>query len=299
MRVGLVAVDRILTSHNAEESLAKDDEMEEPKEGLAEFIASWGPAILALVFIRLFIFEPFRIPSGSMVPTLLVGDQVMIEKFSYGIWLPFKSLGVPFTGIGLDDFGLDIDNVELLDLGDPQRGDVIVFHYPENEDINFIKRVVGLPGETIEVRNNQVFINGERQGQDKAGTYSWTSMPPGASGCVEHTDRLWMETLERPGEEPLVHEVLTGLRGMGGLANMTPKVIPADSVFVMGDNRDNSADSRAWGFVQHGQIKGKAHFIWLSMDGCDGALGTPRKERFFKSLYEAPVLPEGSASASN
>ncbi|MCB9679870.1 MAG: signal peptidase I [Alphaproteobacteria bacterium] len=263
---------------------------DEPQESWRDVLLAWGPAFLAVIFIRLFIFEPFRIPSGSMVPTLLIGDHVLVTKFSYGIWLPLKSLGVPFTSIGLDDIGLDLDNIELVDLGDPQRGDVIVFHYPMDEDITYIKRVVGLPGDRIRVVDNQIILNGERQERVPLGTFDDVD-----DQCHVREARRWRETLARGDGTTLDHAILTNIGRPGLLSDRREITVPPDSVFVMGDNRDHSQDSRAWEFVRFDQIKGKAHAIWLSWDGCHGNPGSFRLDRMPKSLYDESDVQGGPA----
>lgn len=224
-----------------------------------ETLAAWGPAILAVLLIRAFIFEPFRIPSGSMVPTLLIGDQVLVTKYSYGIWLPFV-------------------DYELVDLGDPERGDVVVFRYPRDPSLNYIKRVVAIPGDTISVRDNRITLNGQPQP-----VVPW---PEQASfdfvddRCRSRPMQFWRETLDG-----LEHAILTSPIG----ANLSQQeiTVPPDHVFVMGDNRDNSEDSRSWGFVRFDQIKGKARFVWLSWGSCPGDEGT-RVDRMFHGLYGSP-----------
>ncbi len=219
-----------------------------------DLLRTWGPPIVAVLFIRTFIFEPFRIPSGSMVPTLQIGDFVAVTKFSYGIWLPFV-------------------RKEVVDLGDPARGDVIVFRYPKDESQNYIKRVVAIPGDTIEVRNNQIILNDQVQGWELAeDAYSFVN-----GDCRASVQRRNIETFD-----DVPHDVLVGLRP-GPLANKPAREIPEGHVFVMGDNRDNSQDSRDWGLVRFDQIKGKAHIVVLSLDMCNG-LPTPRGNRFFKGI---------------
>lgn len=258
----------------------------EPRAGFWEILTTWGPPILAVILIRLFVFEPYRIPSGSMVPTLRVGDHVFVTKFAYGVWMPWKNIGIPFTEIGLP-----FDNVELFDTADPQRGDVVVFHWPRNEAITYIKRVVGLPGERIEVVDNQIFVNGEAVPRKQLGDFEDVS-----NQCRPRKARHWVETFPGvDGGEPTRHGVLTN-RGYGGpLANHEEVVVPPDHVFVMGDNRDHSEDSRAWGFVREEQIKGKAHFVWLSWDPCSTFPGSIRLDRMFRSLYEEPTAQDDGA----
>ena len=223
-----------------------------------EILRTWGPVLIAILVIRTFVFEPFRIPSGSMVPTLLIGDNVFVTKFSYGLWMP--------TGRH--------SRVELLDLGSPERGDVIVFKYPKDPAWNYIKRVVALPGEKITVKNNQIFIDGDVQDRKYLERYVYED-----DNCSERRTRLYTEDLG-----DLTHYKLTNSStAHGRLANYDGMVVPPDSVFVMGDNRDNSEDSRSWGIVKHSQIKGKAHFVLFSWDSCEDGL---RSDRFFSPLYD-------------
>ena len=226
---------------------------------LWDLVKAWLPTIMAVLFIRTFIFEPFRIPSGSMVPTLLIGDHVVVWKFSYGIWLPFVGK-------------------ELVDLGDPERGDIIVFKYPRDPSMNYIKRVVGIPGDHLRVENNRIFLNGVEQTTEKLGAFTFTD-----DTCEKTPERHYVENLGG-----VQHSILTSM-GLGGpLADHEEEIVPPDHVFVMGDNRDNSQDSRDWGFVAYDQIKGKAHIIWLSWDGCAGGVGRIRTERFMENLYNPP-----------
>lgn len=254
----------------------KDDEA--PPEGLAwwvEVARAWGPAILVVLLLRTFVFEPFRIPSGSMIPTLLIGDFVVVNKSSYGIWVPYTGLEVPL----MDYYVAVIPRFEALDLGDPERGDIIVFRYPVDERTTFIKRVVAIPGDTISVKRNQVILNGEPQPIDFVSRYEAQAPAP---SCRLSTQKLYKETLGAVAHEALMSP------GIGQLSDHDEVTVPEDMVFVMGDNRDNSEDSRAWGFVRFDQIKGKAHFVWWSWNGCaEGAMGgTIRSDRMFHRLYE-------------
>ncbi|MBT3224028.1 MAG: signal peptidase I, partial [Proteobacteria bacterium] len=165
-----------------------DDERPPPRGFIPWFrdiIYAWGPAIIAVLLIRTFIFEPFRIPSGSMVPSLLIGDHVLVTKFSYGVW-------VPFTGI------------ELVDIGDPDRGDIIVFKYPKNPKLNYIKRVVGISGDKIRVANNQIFIDGEAQDRTFLDKYDFID-----DSCNVRRTRQYTENLDG-----VAHEILTN-SGLG------------------------------------------------------------------------------------
>lgn len=223
---------------------------------IRELLRTWGPAILAVIVIRTFIFEPYRIPSGSMVPTLLIGDHVLVSKYSYGIWVPWTKM-------------------ELVDIGDPQRGDIIVFRYPRNPRLTYIKRVVGIPGDTIKVRGNRITINGVPQPVEASGSFDFVDVQ-----CNNNPSQAYTETVGG-----VSHTMLTN-GGVGGrLANMNEITVPPANVFVMGDNRDHSEDSREWGFVRYDQIKGKAHFVWFSLNSCEGQWGKVRGGRWFKGLY--------------
>ena len=262
-----------------EDALAEEEKDEEaPPEGMAwwvEVARAWGPAILVVLFLRTFVFEPFRIPSGSMIPTLLIGDFVVVNKSSYGIWVPATGLEVPL----MDYYVTVVPRFELLDYGDPERGDIVVFRYPRDERTTFIKRVVAIPGDAVSVKRNQVFLNGEPQPIDFVSRFEAQSPAP---SCRISTQKLYREELKG-----MTHEALMS-PGIGQLSDMDEVTVPEGSVFVMGDNRDNSEDSRAWGFVRDDQIKGKAHFVWWSWNGCaEGAMGgSIRSDRMFHGLYE-------------
>jgi signal peptidase I len=169
--------------------------------------------VLALV-IRTFVVQAFKIPSGSMEDTLLIGDHILVNKMAYG-------LQVPFSDTQFDLFGL---------LGDPQRGDIVVFPYPRDPTRDFIKRVVGLPGERIEVRNHRVYVNGEALKEPYVKLDERTAMHPSR------------------------------------FSHWGPEVIPPGKLFVLGDNRDNSADGRDWGFLESDRVKGRAFIIYWSWD---------------------------------
>lgn len=278
-----VAVNEHTDEHepDLDDDLEEDEDLDDVEEEaprtlgawIWEVVKTWGPAILAILIIRTFIFQPFSIPSTSMVPTLLIGDHVIVTKFSYGLWFPNP---------------LNYDRYELVDWADPARGDVIVFRYPLDKGTHYIKRVVGVPGDTIEVIDNQIVIDGKTQERTPTGSYTYSDESAGR--CVERTANLWREDLGR-----MQHAKLTDDRPTG-LANMRPIKVPEGKVFVMGDNRDHSGDSRsqAWTFVDEDLIMGKAHFIWISFNSCDGSL-TPdlRFDRMGLSLYGevAPNAP--------
>ena len=198
-----------------------------------EFSRSFFPVILLVLLLRSFIFEPFRIPSSSMVPTLQVGDFILVNKFAYGLRLP-------------------VFHTEILDLGEPQRGDVMVFRWPPDPSKDFIKRVVGLPGDVIEFDGRQITVNDEPVALAPQGLYDGPGVP-----AFEATLRF-TETLGKHTHDILVarDRLRQGLRAE----------VPPGHYFVMGDNRDNSADSRRWGFVPDDHLVGKAFLIWMSVD---------------------------------
>jgi signal peptidase I len=214
------------------------------KSTLREYSESIGVAIAIALVLRAFVVEAFQIPSGSMIPTLEVGDHIFVSKFAYG-------LGIPFT------------DVKILELRQPERGDVIVFKYPIEPGTDYIKRVVGLPGDVVEVRQHEVFINGHampRQRVPMPCHYSESAHP----GLVpeDHDCEEWEETLGTKRHATIQEP------GRGHDFGRT--VVPPGNVFVMGDNRDNSSDSRVWGTVKHDLIKGKALIVWWSRAPTEG-----------------------------
>ena len=238
-----------------EDLLAEDDDPAHLKDRVSywlwDLIKTWGPALLTVLVIRSVVAEPFRIPSGSMVPTLEIGDYILVNKFSYGLRLPFTK-------------------IKLIPRGDPQRGEIIVFQYPDDPSIDYIKRVVGIPGDTIKVKNNVVYINGERQEKTYQHRFDFVD-----GHCNVEGTKLFVETI---GDKE--HLILNSAGLPMPLANSGPFNVPEGAVFVMGDNRDNSSDSRRWGTVPIPNIKGKALAVWLSYDHCAGkSLGPLRVGR--------------------
>ena len=224
-----------------------------PEPWWVEYPKSFFPVILVVFLLRSFLVEPFKIPSGSMLPTLLVGDFILVNKFTYGIRLP-------------------VINLKLIDVNQPQRGDIMVFRYPENPSLDYIKRVAALPGDKIAYRNKQLWINGEEIKQVPDGEYNYVE-----SGLNFVTARRLVETLGNrrhailvQPEAPSVH--LSGVRGFPFRENCAYNdagfscAVPAGHYFLMGDNRDSSSDSRYWGFVPEANIVGKAFLIWWNFD---------------------------------
>jgi signal peptidase I len=222
---------------------AVQKKIERPRDPvMIEYARSLFPILLIVLLFRSFLFEPFKIPSGSMIPTLLVGDFILVNKYAYGLRLP-------------------VTNTKIVPIGEPERGDVVVFRYPVDERVNFIKRLVGLPGDTITYRDKQLFINGEPVAVEPAGNF--TSADVKCSTPRANAFR-YVEQLGDARHDVLLHQG----------ENRHPSrewVVPPGHYFVMGDNRDRSNDSREWGFVPEGNLMGRAVGIWLNFDykkGC-------------------------------
>lgn len=197
---------------------------------VVEYARSFFPVLLIVLVVRSFLFEPFRIPSSSMVPTLLVGDFIFVNKFTYGLRLP-------------------VVNNKVWDLGQPERGDVIVFRLPADPSTNYIKRLVGLPGDTVIYLNRRLYINGQIVNSEAMGKYDGESQ----RGAMLYNEQLGNAD----------HEILLtpGQRSLEGTF-----VVPAGHYFMMGDNRDNSRDSRyqGVGIIPEGNIVGKAVRVWMN-----------------------------------
>ena len=211
-----------------------------------EYTASFFPVILIVFVLRSFVAEPFKIPSGSMIPTLLVGDLILVNKSTYGVRLP-------------------IINTKILNVGDPQRGDVMVFRYPKNPAQKYIKRVVGLPGDVISYQNKRLTINGQAVAVQSQGEYfdsDRVTYSEKFSEKLGKTEHLLLNDRERPAyinAESFPDKSACNYGSSGVVCK-----VPAGHYFMMGDNRDNSADSRYWGFVPEQNIVGKAFFVWMN-----------------------------------
>ena len=235
--------------------------MAAPEPGIVDYARSFFPVALAVLVLRSFLYEPFRIPSDSMMPTLFAGDFILVNKFAYGLRLP-------------------VSNQLVVGNGKPERGDVVVFRYPPDPAVNYIKRLVGLPGDRVRVAGDRVYVNGELAAWQEEGTWS--------DGCYENM-QLARETLGTHDHQVMHCISETGIfsaplpscgrrnleRGyicrQGGsdltdTGNMPEIVVPEGNYFMVGDNRDNSADSRYFGFVPEANLVGKAQRIWFNWD---------------------------------
>ncbi|KPJ97020.1 MAG: hypothetical protein AMJ55_00670 [Gammaproteobacteria bacterium SG8_15] len=231
---------------NTETTQWTDEQLQQEKEKrlkepvLVEYSRSLFPVILIVLILRSFLIEPFRIPSGSMMPTLLDGDFILVNKFAYGIRLP-------------------VINTKIIDIGEPQRGDVAVFRYPKDPSVDYIKRVIGLPGDHIVYRNKRLYINGEQMMLTDFGRYDASGVGITMAGA-----QLLEEDLENKTHNILVDHDRPVL-------NMEYRVAD-NEYFVMGDNRDNSNDSRFWGTVPQENLVGKAFMIWMNWDSTNNGI---------------------------
>ena len=199
---------------------------------IVEYSKSFFPVLLIVFLLRGFIVEPFRIPSGSMLPSLFIGDFILVNKFAYGIKMP-------------------VFNQVLYEMDKPQHGDVVVFKYPRDPGIDYIKRVVGVPGDHIAYYNKVLYVNGKKVERQRIGEYSGPGEPNQATEYVEDLDGLEHSVLIIPGRPGLDAEY----------------IVPEGHYFMMGDNRDNSNDSRYWGVVPEKYLVGKAFMIWMHWNG--------------------------------
>lgn len=220
---------------------AVQEKIQRPRDPIIiEYSRSLFPVLLIVLLFRSFLFEPFKIPSGSMIPTLLVGDFIVVNKYAYGLRLP-------------------VLHKKFLPLGEPERGDVVVFRYPVDPSVNFIKRLVGLPGDTISYRNKALFVNGEAVPAQEQGRF--TSDEVKCSTPRSDAMRL-QESIGNVDHDILLHSNSGSRNGQWE--------VPEGHYFVMGDNRDRSNDSREWGFVPEENLMGRAIGIWLNFDYTKG-----------------------------
>lgn len=233
-------VDRLFFAKSRNLMVGNGEEVAEPV--IVDYSRSLFPVLFLVLVLRSFIAEPFRIPSESMMPNLLVGDFILVNKYSYGIRLP-------------------VLNTKVIPIGEPKRGDVVVFRYPGKGDadpdkgVDYIKRIIGLPGDKVLVSEDQVTVNGQAFAYEPVGIFVGTGPSMNSNGTPivremlpghDHT------VLDEPGGSPFQPDVW---------------VVPPGHYFAMGDNRDHSADSREWGFVPEENLVGRAMVIWLNCSG--------------------------------
>ncbi|KAF3981139.1 MAG: signal peptidase I [Methylococcales symbiont of Hymedesmia sp. n. MRB-2018] len=224
--------------------ILKIDAKDKPEPFLIETAHCFFPVLFAVLFLRSFVAEPFRIPSGSMMPTLLIGDFILVNKFTYGIRLP-------------------VVHTKIVEIGKPERGDIVVFRFPKNPKVDYIKRVVGLPGDRVAYYNKNIYINGRLAKQVSLGQYHGVGQGENMTGA-EH----FIEGLTGVAHGILIKQGLSSVEGVF--------VVPEGRYFVMGDNRDSSNDSRYWGTVPERNLVGKAFFIWMSWDWQHKGIGLDR-----------------------
>lgn len=246
-------IDRLFFSRSRKLMQAEGEEVQEPV--VVDYARQLFPIILIVLLLRSFLAEPFRIPSSSMMPTLLVGDFILVNKFAYGIRLP-------------------VVNTKVIEVGAPKRGDVVVFRYPgmgpddDRAGADYIKRIVGLPGDQIAFRDQVLYVNGEPVPKQADGYYV------GAGREGRKMTGATRFRVEIDGREHLTLETspFSSPRAEGEWE------VPAGHYFAMGDNRDRSEDSRYWGFVPEENLVGKAFAVWLNCEGwfCSGAFDYTR-----------------------
>ncbi len=224
------------------------DERNEPI--VVEYARSFFPIVFIVFLLRSFLAEPFRIPSASMMPTLLIGDFLLVNKFTYGIRLP-------------------VINQKIIEMNEPKRGDVVVFRFPKDPAVDYIKRIIGLPGDKVAYYNKRLYINDKPIIQTPMGSYQGMGQGQEMTGSA-----LLEENLTGAEHSILINQASPTVEGS--------YVIPTGNYFVMGDNRDNSNDSRYWGTVPEENLVGRAFFIWMNWDwehgGVDfGRIGTAIK----------------------
>jgi signal peptidase I len=234
-----------------------------PEPGTVDYARSFFPVALVVLVLRSFIFEPFRIPSDSMMPTLLDGDFIIVNKFSYGLRLP-------------------VLNRKFVPVGEPQRGDVVVFRYPLDPSVNYIKRLVGLPGDHVEIKSDRLVINGKTVpfnviGPYNDGCYINMQLAEESLGARVHRALVCSGKLDMTPVPPagcnrsesrgyFCGEAQEPLASLMGDAQTMTKDVPPGMYLMMGDNRDNSEDGRVWGYVPEDNLVGKATRIWFNWD---------------------------------
>ncbi|AKM40213.1 signal peptidase [Burkholderia contaminans FFH2055] len=240
-------IDKRFADENAAQTRSKlrDEKLRQP--WWLEYTASFFPVILAVFVVRSFVVEPFKIPSGSMVPTLLVGDFILVNKFEYGLRLP-------------------VTNTKITQGSPLSRGDVVVFRYPKDESVDYIKRVIGLPGDTVAYQDKQLTINGQPVPETPLPDFFDDERQNYAKQFEETIGNKKNAILNNPAVPPFVMGAYDYPYRDNCTYNSRGVIckVPPGHYFMMGDNRDNSADSRYWGFVPDQNIVGRAFFIWMN-----------------------------------
>ncbi|MPV58431.1 signal peptidase I [Burkholderia sp. HI2761] len=240
-------IDKRFADENAVQTRSKlrDEKLRQP--WWLEYTASFFPVILAVFVVRSFVVEPFKIPSGSMVPTLLVGDFILVNKFEYGLRLP-------------------VTNTKITQGSPLSRGDVVVFRYPKDESVDYIKRVIGLPGDTVAYQDKQLTINGQPVPEAPLPDFFDDERQNYAKQFEETIGNKKNAILNNPAVPPFVMGAYDYPYRDNCTYNSRGVIckVPPGHYFMMGDNRDNSADSRYWGFVPDQNIVGRAFFIWMN-----------------------------------
>jgi signal peptidase I len=240
-------IDKRFADENAVQTRSKlrDEKLRQP--WWLEYTASFFPVILAVFVVRSFVVEPFKIPSGSMVPTLLVGDFILVNKFEYGLRLP-------------------VTNTKITQGSPLSRGDVVVFRYPKDESVDYIKRVIGLPGDTVAYQDKQLTINGQPVPETPLPDFFDDERQNYAKQFEETIGNKKNAILNNPAVPPFVMGAYDYPYRDNCTYNSRGVIckVPPGHYFMMGDNRDNSADSRYWGFVPDKNIVGRAFFIWMN-----------------------------------
>jgi len=243
-----------------------EDKKKKKKSSFREYAEAIAIAVLIALFIRSFGLEAFKIPSSSMIPTLMIGDHIFVNKFVYGLRLP-------------------LTKYRFLEFKKPERGDFIVFMYPKDEGKDYIKRVIGLPGDEVEIDDDNVYVNGEEVKRDEVevknqkkkedltvvGSEDYKKIP-----YFKGWKRFTFYEQDLDDKDFLIQYEDYAYR------NKKTFTVPEDYYFVMGDNRDNSSDSREWGFVPDENVKGKAMFVWLSLDKDRGGIRFNRFGKWIK-----------------
>lgn len=224
--------------------ISKIDTQPENEPLLVEYARSFFPVIFVVLLLRSFLVEPFRIPSNSMMPTLLTGDFILVNKFTYGIRLP-------------------VLNTKVMEVNKPSRGDIVVFRFPKDPSVNYIKRLIGLPGDRIAYYHKKLTVNGQPVNQTLLSEYHGHGKGKEMTGSL-----LVSEDLGTVTHDILIREGQPTVQG--------EFTIPEGQYFVMGDNRDNSNDSRYWGTVPEANLVGRAFFIWMSWDWESGGVALNR-----------------------